>query len=119
MLVPGHDRVFACGDLVLVPHARFGQMRFPHWDAAIGTGEHVADTISGKGGPYQRLPYWWSDIGPRRLAEVGFAGAVAEWVDEDGLQVGRNTAGEAVCVLVVDAPRRLREARAIVQDSDT
>ena len=40
-------------------------MRFPHWDAAIGTGEHVADTIAGNGGPYERLPYWWSDIGPR------------------------------------------------------
>ena len=116
MLVPGYERVYACGDLVLVPHARFGPMRFPHWDAAIGTGEHVADTIAGKGGPYERLPYWWSDIGPRRLAEVGFAGAVATWAEEDGLHVGRDAAGAPVCVLVVDAPRRLREARAIVQD---
>ena len=116
MLVPGHQRVFACGDLVLVPHARFGPMRFPHWDAAIGTGEHVADTIAGKGGPYERLPYWWSDIGPRRLAEVGFAGAVSVWAEEDGLHVGRDASGAPVCVLVVDAPRRLREARAIVQD---
>lgn len=116
MLVPGHDRVYACGDLVLVPHARFGPMRFPHWDAAIGTGEHVADTIAGKGGPYERLPYWWSDIGPRRLAEVGFAGAVATWAEEDGLHVGGDASGAPVCVLVVDAPRRLREARAIVQD---
>jgi 3-phenylpropionate/trans-cinnamate dioxygenase ferredoxin reductase subunit len=115
MLVPGHERVYACGDLVLVPHARFGPMRFPHWDAAIGTGEHVADTIAGSGGPYERLPYWWSDIGPRRLAEVGFAGAVADWAEEDGLHVGRDTSGEPVCVLVVDAPRRLREARAIVE----
>lgn len=116
MLVPGHDRVYACGDLVLVPHARFGPMRFPHWDAAIGTGEHVADSIAGNGGPYERLPYWWSDIGPRRLAEVGFAGAVSTWAEEDGLNVGRDASGAAVCVLVVDAPRRLREARAIVQD---
>jgi len=117
MLVPGYERVYACGDLVLVPHARFGPMRFPHWDAAIGTGEHVADTIAGKGGPYERLPYWWSDIGPRRLAEVGFAGAVATWAEEDGLLVGRDASGAPVCVLVVDAPRRLREARAIVQDA--
>ena len=116
MLVPGHERVYACGDLVLVPHARFGAMRFPHWDAAIGTGEHVADTIAGKGGPYERLPYWWSDIGPRRLAEVGFAGAVANWAEEDGLHVGRDTSDEPACVLVVDAPRRLREARAILQN---
>ena len=116
MLVPGHDRVYACGDLVLVPHARFGSMRFPHWDAAIGTGEHVADTIAGNGGRYERLPYWWSDIGPRRLAEVGSAAAVTSWAEEDGLHVGRDASGDPVCVLVVDAPRRLREARAIVQD---
>ena len=96
--------------------ARFGPMRFPHWDAAIGTGEHVAGSIAGNGGPYERLPYWWSDIGPRRLAEVGFAGAAATWAEEDGLHVGRDTSGAPVCVLVVDAPRRLREARAIVQD---
>ena len=116
MLVPGCEGVYACGDLVLVPHARFGPMRFPHWDAAIGTGEHVADSIAGNGGPYVRLPYWWSDIGPRRLAEVGFAGAVSTWAEEDGLQVGRDRGGEPVCVLVIDAPRRLREAREIVQE---
>ena len=116
MRVPGFERVYACGDLVLVPHARFGPMRFPHWDAAIGTGEQVAASIVGNAGAYDRLPYWWSDIGPRRLAEVGFAGAVTSWTEEDGLRVGRNTAGESVCVLVVDAPRRLRDARAMLQD---
>jgi 3-phenylpropionate/trans-cinnamate dioxygenase ferredoxin reductase subunit len=114
MLVPGHDRVYACGDLVLVPHARFGSLRFPHWDAAIGTGEQVAAVIAGEAGSYERLPYWWSDIGPRRLAEVGSADAVATWAEEDGLHVGRDAAGEPVCALVVDEPRRLREARALV-----
>ena len=114
MGVPGRERVYACGDLVLVPHARFGSIHFPHWDAAIGTGEHVADTITGDGGAYERLPYWWSDIGPRRLAEVGFADAAAAWSVEDGLHVGRDGAGEIVCVLVVDEPRRLREARSLL-----
>lgn len=116
MRVPGHDRVFACGDLVLVPHARFGSIRFPHWDAAIGTGEQAADAIAGEAGPYERLPYWWSDIGPRRLAEVGWAGAVRTWGEEEGLHVGRDAGGAPVCVLVVDEPRRLREARTLVED---
>jgi len=114
MRVPGRDRVYGCGDLVLVPHARFGSIRFPHWDAAMGTGEQAADAIAGEAGPYERLPYWWSDIGPRRLAEVGWAGAVETWSEEDGLHVGRDTSGTPVCVLVVDEPRRLREARALV-----
>ena len=116
MRVPGYEDVYACGDLVLVPHARFGAMRFPHWDAAIGTGEQAADSIAGELTPYDRLPYWWSDIGPRRLAEVGFAAAAATWAEEDGLHVGRDPLGTIVCVLVVDEPRRLREARALVQD---
>jgi 3-phenylpropionate/trans-cinnamate dioxygenase ferredoxin reductase component len=115
MLVPGYDRVYACGDLVLVPHARFGSIRFPHWDAAIGTGEQAADTIAGVAAAYERLPYRWSDIGPRRLAEVGWAGAVETWTEEDGLHVGRDESGVPVCVLVVDEPRRLREARALVE----
>ncbi len=115
MLVPGYEHVYACGDLVLVPHGRFGPMRFPHWDAAIGTGEQAADSIVGVAGPYERLPYWWSDIGPRRLAEVGFAAAAESWAVEDGLHVGRDAVGTVVCALVVDEPRRLREARALVQ----
>ena len=63
---------------------------------------------------FRSLPYWWSDIGPRRLAEVGWAGAVATWAQEDGLHIGRDASGNVVCVLVVDEPRRLREARTLV-----
>lgn len=114
MRVPGYEGVHAVGDLVVVPHARFGPIRFPHWDMAIGTGEQAADAIAGVAGTFERLPYWWSDIGPRRLAEVGWAGAAAGWGEEDGLHVGRGPDGAPVAALVVDEPRRLREARALV-----
>jgi len=112
--VPGFERVHAVGDLVVVPHARFGPLRFPHWDLAIGTGEHAADAIAGVAGELDRLPYWWTDIGPRTFAEVGWAEAANEWHDEGGIHVGRDTAGEPVAALVVDEPRRLREARALL-----
>jgi NADPH-dependent 2,4-dienoyl-CoA reductase/sulfur reductase-like enzyme len=112
--VPGHDRVHAVGDLVVVPHARFGAIRFPHWDMAIGTGEHAADAIAGVAGPLERLPYWWTDIGTRTFAEVGWAEAAVEWAVEDGLHVGRDGRGEPVAALVVDEPRRLREARRLL-----
>lgn len=115
--VPGHDRVHAVGDLIVVPHARYGPIVFPHWDMAIGTGEHAADVLAGVAGPLERLPYWWSDIGERRLAEVGWAEAAAAWEQEDGLHVGRDEAGAPVAVLVVDEPRRLREARALLLES--
>ena len=114
MRLPGFESVHAVGDIVTVPHARFGPILFPHWDMAIGMGERAADAIAGIDGELDRLPYWWSDIGERRLAEVGWADAAASWAVEDGLHVGRGVAGEVVAVLVVDQPRRLREARALV-----
>ena len=117
MCVPGYDRVYAVGDIVTVPQARFGPISFPHWDMAIGTGERAADAIAGVDGELDRLPYWWSDIGPRRIAEVGWAGAVAEWRREDDLHVGRDVDGAIVCVTVVDDPRRLRAARQLVLDA--
>ena len=114
--VPGLERVHAAGDLIVVPHARFGPMRFPHWDMAIASGEHAADAIAGVAGDLDRLPYWWTDIGSRTFAEVGWAEAAVEWADEDGIHVGRDAAGEPVAALVVDEPRRLREARKLLTE---
>jgi len=112
--VPGLDRVHAVGDLILAPHARFGPIRFPHWDMAIATGDRAADEIAGIASELDRLPYWWTDIGPRTFAEVGWADAATEWGEEDGLHVGRDATGEPVVVLVVDEPRKLRAARALL-----
>lgn len=114
--VAGLGRVHAIGDLIVVPHVRFGPMRFPHWDMAIGTGEHAADAIAGVAGDLDRLPYWWTDIGPHTFAEVGWAEAAVEWADEGGIHVGRDPAGEPVAALVVDEPRRLREARKLLTE---
>jgi NADH dehydrogenase FAD-containing subunit len=112
--VPGYDGIHAVGDLIVVPHDRFGSMRFPHWDMAIGTGERAADAIAGVEGELDRLPYWWTDIGEHTFAEVGWAEAAVEWAEESGMHIGRNAQGEPVAALVVDEPRRLREARALV-----
>ena len=112
--VPGLDRVHAVGDLILAPHARFGPIRFPHWDMAIATGDRAADEIAGIESELDRLPYWWTDIGPRTFAEVGWAEAATEWGEENGLHIGRDATGEPVAVLVVDEPRKLRAARALL-----
>ena len=112
--VPGHERVHAVGDLILAPHARFGPIRFPHWDMAIATGDRAADAIAGVDSELDRPPYWWTDIGPRTFAEVGWAEAAMEWGEEDGLHVGRDATGGPVAVLVVDDPRKLRAGRALL-----
>jgi NADH dehydrogenase FAD-containing subunit len=115
--VPGHENAHAVGDLVRLPHVRFGSVAFPHWDAAVGTGEQAADAIAGTAGDYERLPYWWSAIGTRRLAEVGIAAAAVEWSGEDRMHVGRAADGSVACALVVDEPRRLRDARRLLLDA--
>ena len=112
--VPGLERVHAVGDLIVAPHARFGPIRFPHWDMAIATGDRAADAIAGVESELDRLPYWWTDIGPRTFAEVGWADAAVEWGEEDGIHVGRDAGGAPVAALVVDEPRRVRAARALL-----
>jgi NADPH-dependent 2,4-dienoyl-CoA reductase/sulfur reductase-like enzyme len=118
MQVPGLDGVYAIGDCASPHHLRFGEMRFPHWDAAHGMAERAADAIAGVDGAYQRLPYWWSDIGDLRVAEVGYAAAVAEWEEADGLTVGRDEQGEVAAVLVVGSMSRLREARELMEQRE-
>lgn len=112
--VHGHDDLWACGDCVSFPHPRFGQIAIPHWDHALWSGRHVAGAICGSHEPYARDPYFFSDIGPLRIQQVGVASSAVEWADEDSLLVGRDERGTPSCVLLIDAPTRLGDARKLV-----
>jgi 3-phenylpropionate/trans-cinnamate dioxygenase ferredoxin reductase component len=112
--VIGRDRVWACGDCVSFPHPRFGRIGIPHWDHALWSGRHVADSILGSPAPYARDPYFFSDIGPLRIQQVGLAGATLSWSYQDGLVVGCDERGAPACVLFLNAPARLLEARAMI-----
>jgi 3-phenylpropionate/trans-cinnamate dioxygenase ferredoxin reductase subunit len=115
--VIGREGLWACGDCVSFPHPRWGRISIPHWDHARASGRHVAESILGSSEPYVRDPYFFSDIGRLRIQQVGLVGAAVEWRDDDGLAVGRDPTGAAVCVLLLDAPTRLREARELVASS--
>jgi 3-phenylpropionate/trans-cinnamate dioxygenase ferredoxin reductase subunit len=117
MRVPGYDGVYAIGDCALPVHARYGRVSFPHWDAAIAMADVAAATITGEEGCYDRLPFWWSDVGPLRVAEVGVGSLAVEWQEDAGMHLGRNAEGELVSALVVNDPRRVREARALLSDA--
>jgi NADPH-dependent 2,4-dienoyl-CoA reductase/sulfur reductase-like enzyme len=112
--VAGHDELWACGDCVSFPHPRFGRLAIPHWDHALWSGRHVAGSIAGSRAPYVRDPYFFSDIGPLRIQQVGLAAAAVEWAEEDDLIIGRDEHGIPACVLLMDAPTRLGEARKLV-----
>jgi 3-phenylpropionate/trans-cinnamate dioxygenase ferredoxin reductase component len=116
--VIGHERVWACGDNVSFPHPRWGRIGIPHWEHAFWSGRHVAESILGSTAPYVRDPYFFSDIGPLRIQQVGVADAAVEWREEDGLVVGRDRTGAPACVLLLNAPARLREARELIASAE-
>ena len=116
--VIGRERFWACGDCVSFPHPRWGRISIPHWDHALASGRHVADSILGSTAPYVREPYFFSDIGPLRVQQVGVAGAVDVWEGDDDFAVGRDASGAVACVLMLNAPARLNEARELVASAN-
>lgn len=112
--VVGRERVWACGDCISFPHPRWGRIAIPHWDHAFWSGRHAAESVLGSTAPYVRDPYFFSDVGRLRIQQVGVADAVTEWDERDGLVVGTDRHGAPACVLMLNAPARLREAREIV-----
>jgi NADPH-dependent 2,4-dienoyl-CoA reductase/sulfur reductase-like enzyme len=114
LAVEGLDGVWACGDTAAFPHPRFGRIAIPHWDNARAGGDHVAQAILGSSQPFARDPYWFSDIGSLRVQQVGFEPAVCEWSVRDGLHVGHADDGRAACVLLLNSPQRLNDARRLV-----
>jgi NADPH-dependent 2,4-dienoyl-CoA reductase/sulfur reductase-like enzyme len=110
--------VYVIGDLASPVHQHFGRMRSPHWDTALRGAEVAARAILGAPAGWSKPPYWWSDLGQHRIAEFGNPEAVAEWdVTDPEMRVGRDAAGMVVCTRVIDAPRRVREARGVVEDA--
>ncbi len=105
------DRVWACGDVAAFPHPRYGRIAVPHWDNARASGVHAARSVLGAAEAYARDPYWFSDIGPLRIQQVGLASAACEWERRDDLHVGHDDRGTPACVILLGAPGRLNDAR--------
>ena len=55
------DAVYAAGDVANTLHPRYGRIRVEHWDNAIAQGEAAARSMLGKGEPYAKLPYFFTD----------------------------------------------------------
>ena len=93
--------VFAAGDAANALHPRYGRhVRVEHWANALNQGVAAARSMLGRGEPYARLPYFFSDQYDVGMEYVGLhdpaadrlvvEGSVEErrfqafWVDRDG-----------------------------------
>jgi 3-phenylpropionate/trans-cinnamate dioxygenase ferredoxin reductase subunit len=131
-----HEAVFAAGDVAGAWHPFFERrLRVEHWHNALEQGPAAARSMLGRGEPYDRIPYFFSD-----QYDVGmeYAGHATDWDDVvfrgdvDGrefiafwLKDGRLLAGMNVNVWdVTDDIQALIRTRAVVdrdrlRDPDT
>lgn len=73
--VPG---IFAGGDVAKHAHPLLGSLRVEHWANALHHGPAAARNMLGRGQPYERLPYFFSD-----QYEIGmeYTGHARDWDD--------------------------------------
>ncbi len=55
------EDVWVAGDSANAMHPRYGRLRVEHWDNAREQGVAAARSMLGKGEPYARIPYFFSD----------------------------------------------------------
>lgn len=75
--VPG---VFAAGDVANHRHPVFGALHLEHWANALNQGPAAARAMLGRGGAYDRVPYFYSDQYDVGMEYSGFAGGEDEVV---------------------------------------
>lgn len=67
--------IYAIGDIANQEHPVLGRrIRVEHWDTAIEQGKVAAHNVLGKGEPYERLPYFFTDQYDLGMEYVGSVG---------------------------------------------
>lgn len=124
--------VVAAGDVARWPSHRFAElMRVEHWDNAITMGAHAARTLLADiadgpdPGPYDPVPWFWSDQYDRKIQLAGRSSAADEVVVVDGSPEERRFValyrrGDRITgVLSMNRPRLLVTYRALVERGAT
>jgi NADPH-dependent 2,4-dienoyl-CoA reductase/sulfur reductase-like enzyme len=80
--VPGHDDVFAAGDVARFPVAALGTtLRIEHEDHANSHGRAVGANTAGADRPYDHLPFFYSDLFDLGYEAVGVVDSRLETVE--------------------------------------
>jgi NADPH-dependent 2,4-dienoyl-CoA reductase/sulfur reductase-like enzyme len=80
--VPGHEDVFAAGDVARFPVAALGtSLRIEHEDHANSHGRAVGANMAGADQPYDHLPFFYSDLFELGYEAVGLVDSRLETVE--------------------------------------
>ncbi|MFE1906299.1 NAD(P)/FAD-dependent oxidoreductase [Streptomyces gardneri] len=114
--------VYAVGDCASYPSARYGErLLVHHWDNALQGPRTVAATITGADtGPYDPVPYFWSEQFGRFVQYAGHHADADELLwrgdpAEDTWSVLWLRAGVPVALLAVGRPRDLAQGRKLIE----
>ena len=81
--VPGHENVFAAGDVARFPVRALGTtMRIEHEDHANAHGHAVGANMAGADAPYDHLPFFYSDLFDLGYEAVGVVDSRLEVVED-------------------------------------
>ncbi|QES05676.1 NAD(P)/FAD-dependent oxidoreductase [Streptomyces venezuelae] len=114
--------VYAVGDCASFPSARYGRrLLVHHWDNALQGPRTVAATITGAdSGPYDPVPYFWSEQFGRFVQYAGHHADADELLwrgdpADEAWSVLWLRAGVPVALLAVGRPRDLAQGRKLVE----
>ncbi len=121
----GRDDVFAAGDVARFPiPALGGTARVEHEDHANSHGAHVGANMAGEHGPYDHLPFFYSDLFDLGYEAVGELDArsetVVEWAEPNrkGVICYVDAARRPRGFLLWDVWGRVDDARALIRGGD-
>jgi NADPH-dependent 2,4-dienoyl-CoA reductase/sulfur reductase-like enzyme len=81
--VPGHENVFAAGDVARFPVRALGtSLRIEHEDHANSHGKSVGANMAGADTPYDHLPFFYSDLFDLGYEAVGIVDSRLEAVED-------------------------------------
>lgn len=116
--------VWAAGDVARYPEARLGtRIRVEHWAAAERQGQGVAADMLGLGGPFNDVPFFWSQHYDVTLSYIGHAGGDAQIeilgnLEKRDATVLYRAGGKIAAVLTVGRDRQSLEFEAAMERQD-
>jgi NADPH-dependent 2,4-dienoyl-CoA reductase/sulfur reductase-like enzyme/nitrite reductase/ring-hydroxylating ferredoxin subunit len=116
--------VWAAGDVARYPEARLGtRIRVEHWQAAERQGQAAARDMLGLAGPFNDVPFFWSQHYDITLSYVGHASGTAETevlgsLERRDATVVYRDAGKLAAVLTVNRDKQSLEFESALERRD-